>query len=79
LKNNVYKIFTEEDWNLFQESGRFSGSPDDIRGGYIHLSTRVQLPKVIEKFFAGKGPLHVAEFSVLDFHSRLKWETSVSG
>jgi len=79
MEDRVYKVFTEDEWNRFQETGQFSGSADDIRDGFIHLSTKDQVAGVIERFFAGKGRLHVAEFSAMDFMRRLSWEASASG
>ncbi len=79
MQDKVYKIFTEDEWALFQETGEFSGSADDLRDGFIHLSTREQVDGVIEKFFANKGPLHVAEFSTFEFAAMLRWEKTTSG
>jgi uncharacterized protein (DUF952 family) len=78
MKNKVYKVFTESEWKVFQKTGQFKGSKDDIRDGFIHLSTKEQVAGVIERFFAGKHPLYVAEFSSRNFVKRLKWETSSS-
>lgn len=63
---------------LFQETGRFNGSADDLRDGFIHLSTKQQVAGVIDKFFSGVHPLYVAEFSGPGFIRRLKWEASLS-
>jgi len=79
MEDRVYKIFTEAEWNKFQETGQFSGSADDLRDGFIHLSTKEQVDGVIEKYFSGKRPLYVAEFADADFLQRLKWEASASG
>ena len=79
MEEKIYKIFTEVEWNVFQETGRFKGSPDDVRDGFIHLSTRGQIDAVIERFFADKGTLYVAEFSSSNFYGNLKWEKSASG
>lgn len=78
MADKVYKIFTECEWNIFQNSGRFGGSPDDLRDGFIHLCTKEQVPGVIERFFMGQRPLYVAEFSGSEFIRRLTWETSGS-
>ena len=51
---------------------------DDLRDGFIHLSTQEQLAGVIERFFSGIYPLYIAEFSASDFPERLKWEASES-
>lgn len=78
MKDKVYKIFTEGEWKDFQKSGQFKGSADDLRDGFIHLSTEVQVDEVIERFFSGKRPLYVAEFSGPEFLQRLNWEASTS-
>ena len=78
LKGKVYKVFTESEWNTFQDTGQFGGSVDDLRDGFIHLSTQEQLAGVIERFFSGIYPLYIAEFSASDFPEELKWEASKS-
>ena len=77
--DKVYKIFTESEWNDFQKAGQFKGSADDLRDGFIHLSAKDQVDGVIERFFSGKRPLYIAEFSGSDFLQKLKWEFSGSG
>lgn len=79
MEDRVYKIFTEAEWNRFQETGQFSGSADDLRDGFIHLSTGEQVAGVVERFFAGQHPLYVAEFSSPEFIQQLTWEASASG
>jgi len=79
MLDKVYKIFTEDEWARFQVTGEFSGSADDMRDGFIHLSTRNQIDRVIKKFFKEKGPLHVAVFSTTGLPGDLKWEESASG
>lgn len=78
-RDSVYKVFTEAEWKQFQKTGQFSGSEDDLRDGFIHLSTKGQLDGVIKRFFSGKAPLYLAEFSNPDFLERLNWERSSSG
>jgi len=78
MQDKVYKIFTESEWRAFQETGQFGGSEDDRRDGFIHLCTQQQVTGVVERFFAGRRPLYVAEFSNPDFIERLKWEFSGS-
>jgi len=79
MQDKVYKIFTEDEWASFQATGEFSGSADDIRDGFIHLSTSDQTEVVIKKFFAGKNPLFIAEFSDPELLRNLTWEVSASG
>ena len=79
MNDRVYKVFTETEWKTFQNTGKFNGSADDLRDGFIHLSTKEQLTGVIEKFFPGSRPLYVAEFSDPVLLQQLKWEVSDSG
>jgi len=78
MQDRVYKIFTESEWVQFQDTGQFQGSTDDLRDGFVHLSTKDQVARIIEKFFSGVHPLYVAEFSGPEFIRRLKWEASFS-
>jgi len=79
MNDKVYKVFTESEWETFQDTGQFGGSSDDLLDGFIHLSTKEQLAGVIERFFSGVRPLYVAEFSHFNFLQKLKWEISTSG
>ncbi|HEY5775910.1 MAG TPA: DUF952 domain-containing protein [Xanthomonadales bacterium] len=79
MRDKVCKVFTESEWKLFQETGEFKGSADDLRDGFIHLSTEGQVAGVIQRFFEGKHPLFVAIFSGFQFLQRLTWEASASG
>ena len=74
----VYKIFTESEWHTFQKTGQFNGSADDLRDGFIHLSTKEQVPGVVDRYFSGKRPLYIAAFSGSNFLQKLKWEASAS-
>ena len=78
MQDKVYKIFTESEWKEFQKAGQFKGSADDLRDGFIHLSTEEQVNGVIERFFSDKNSLYVAEFSSPEFLQRLNWEASTS-
>lgn len=77
-QDSVYKVFTEVEWKLFQKTGQFSGSEDDLRDGFIHLSRKNQVKNVIKKYFSRKAPVYVATFSNPGLLKRIKWETSSS-
>jgi uncharacterized protein (DUF952 family) len=76
MKDRVYKIFRQAEWKAFQQEGHFRGSKDDLRDGFIHLSTKNQVEGVIDRFFSGVCPLYVAEFSEPQLLKQLKWEGS---
>ena len=48
MSDKVYKVFTETEWESFQDTSQFEGSADDLRDGFIHLSTKKQLAWVIK-------------------------------
>jgi len=78
VHDKIYKVFTAGELKVFQETGRFGGSADDLRDGFIHLSTKDQVAGVIERFFSRQRPLYVAGFSGPGLLQKLKWEASVS-
>ena len=56
MQDKVYKIFTKSEWKDFQKAGQFKGLADDLRDGFIHLSTEEQVDGVIERYFSGQHP-----------------------
>ena len=75
----IYKIFRRPQWTAAEAAGRFEGSPDDLRDGFIHFSTQSQLPGTIAKFFAGDTDLIIAAVEADTFGDDLRWETSRDG
>lgn len=51
VPEHVYKILRLSEWALLREEGSYSGSVDDQRDGFIHLSTAEQLAGTLEKHF----------------------------
>ena len=74
----IFKIFRPAEWADFRASGRFAGSADDLRDGFIHLSESAQVPGTLAAHFAGEPGLVVAEVAVAD-DPALKWGTSRRG
>ena len=79
MKERVYKVFRQAEWQAFQQEGHFKGSKDDLRDGFIHLSNPQQVDGVIDRFFSGVRPLYIAEFTEPWLLQNLKWEDSGSG
>jgi uncharacterized protein (DUF952 family) len=75
----VYKILTKTQWSDFSKSGTFNGSVDDLRDGFIHLSSIEQLNKTVQRHFSSENTVYIASFSAESFSSHLKWETASSG
>lgn len=75
----VYKIMTATEWQDFQKIGRYAGSADDLRDGFIHLSDRAQVAETARKHFAGKVGLVLLAVAVDRLGSALRYEPSRGG
>lgn len=75
----AYKICTGNEWQQLQENGRFFGSADDIRDGFVHLSASHQVARTAAKFFAGRTDLVLIAVNPAQLGNALRWEASASG
>ncbi len=53
----IYKILSVTDWEAARQAGRFNGSADDRRDGFIHFSDTGQVIGTAAKYFAGQTGL----------------------
>lgn len=74
----LFKILRAAEWAQFEATGRFEGSADDLRDGFIHLSDAGQVDGTLVKHFAGEAGLVVAQLAV-GSHPSLRWEPSRGG
>jgi uncharacterized protein (DUF952 family) len=77
--NKIYKIFLQIEWNEMLANRCFSGSLDDKRDGFIHLSTSIQLAETLSKHFHGQDSIVVAEVDAEKNSELLKYEFSRGG
>lgn len=77
--NTIYKIFRVEEWLWAEREGRFLGSPDDMRDGFIHFSTAEQLRGTLAKYFASESEIVLAAIDAASLGNDLKWEISRGG
>ena len=75
----VYKILTAEQWAAMQAAGRFEGSADDRRDGFIHLSAKEQVEGTLARHFAGATGLVVLAVDDAALGDALRWEPSRGG
>jgi uncharacterized protein (DUF952 family) len=75
----IYKICEQTLWRLAEAEGRFDGSKDDIRDGFIHLSTAAQLAETAQKHFAQRPDLVLIAVDGDALGAALKWERSRGG
>lgn len=78
MKNTaVYKLLTEDEWQAAETAGH-AASALDRADGYIHLSTRAQLPVTAERHFSGRGRIKLLKFDS-ETLTPLRWEPSRGG
>ena len=75
----VYKILPRGDWNAAVEAGRYDGSPDDVRDGFIHFSAADQVAATAAKHFLGKPDLLLVAIDARRLGDALRWEPSRGG
>ncbi len=75
----AYKIVTAADWQSATRGGNFTGSTDDRRDGFIHLSTASQVRETAARHFSAQSGLIVAAIDLAVVADILKWEASRGG
>jgi uncharacterized protein (DUF952 family) len=79
MTDRVYKIVRRAEWAKAQETGIFTGSADDRRDGFIHLSTASQVRATFERYFAREDGTLLLVLETGRFTPALKWEPSRGG
>lgn len=75
----AYKLLDESAWRQWKADGTFTGSADDRRDGFIHLSTAAQTAETAAKYFGDVDPLVLAMVDLSAVAGDLKWEPSRGG
>jgi uncharacterized protein (DUF952 family) len=75
----LYKVASRTAWEEACRTGAFSGSPDDERDGYIHLSHLQQLQGTFARHFKGQTDLVLVALESSELGAALKWEPSRNG
>ena len=75
----VYKICSAAALQEARGRGRFEGSADDARDGFIHLSAGHQVAGTLAKYFAGQRDLVLLAVDPGRLGERLRWEESRGG
>ena len=75
----IYKILTPQQWILFQKERSFSGSPVDLKDGYIHFSSGSQVDETAQKHFGDQEEIWLVAIKPKALGDRLKWEPSRGG
>src|SRR5688572_7006953 len=76
----IYRVLLPAEWEDMLASDQFTGNVLDKRDGFIHLSSREQVPGTIAAHFAHvAGDLIILEIDAASLHGELRWETSRGG
>ena len=79
MPDPIYKILSEAAYEAAKREGHFSGSADDARDGFIHLSAAHQLETTLAAHFAGQEGLLLVALDPDRLGPQLKWEPSRGG
>jgi uncharacterized protein (DUF952 family) len=72
----IYKICPASAWREAERQGVYRGSADDLRDGFIHFSTALQVAETARKHFAGQNGLLLIEVDADALGEPLRWERS---
>jgi len=75
----VYKICSFAEWHEAVRRGSYTGSTDDLRDGFIHLSAADQVAGTAAKHFAGHSDLLLVALASERLKPGLRWESSRGG
>ena len=80
IKNQIiFHVCRLREWEQALKDGFYQGSEDDIKDGYIHFSTALQLRESVRKHRSGQNNLIILSVNTVDLGGDLKWETSRNG
>lgn len=75
----VYKICGADQWTEAARHPAWRGSADDLRDGFVHLSSAHQVEGTAARHFAGRADLVLVAFDAESLGPALRFETSRGG
>ena len=73
----IYHIAASEDWNLHLTNEWYA--PEAFsKEGFIHCSTKEQVPGVLQRYYAGVGDLLLLHIDETKLSSELKYEEATN-
>ena len=79
MNATVYKLCDSAAWATAVDCGLFVGSTDDLRDGFIHLSTGPQVAETARRYFSNTTDLRLVAFDAASLGNELRWEPSRDG
>lgn len=74
----IFHLARAADWDGARD-GRYTGSTDDRRDGFIHFSTASQVRRSAERHRAGEAGLTLLMVAAADLGAALRWEPATNG
>lgn len=75
----IYKISPRAAWQEARRRGTYHGSADDVRDGFIHMSTAEQVAATLARHFVGQTDLVLAAVDAAMLGDAVRWERSRGG
>ena len=75
----IYHMCSAETWAEAVAAGRYAGTEDDRRDGFIHFSTTGQIAESARRHRAGQAGLVLVAVESARLGDRLRWEASRDG
>lgn len=75
----IYNLCRRPDWQAAEKLGRYEGSADDRRDGFIHFSTAAQVVESAARHRAGVADLLLITVETARLGATLRWEPSRNG
>lgn len=75
----IYKILADAAYEAAKDEGRFLGTADDLRDGFIHFSAGHQVAETLAKIYTAQADLLLLTVDAKKLGSALKWERSRGG
>ena len=75
----IYKLLDAAAWNAALVAGAFTGSPVDLRDGFIHFSDAAQAQETARLHFRHAGDLVLLTVDADRLGGALRWEPSRGG
>jgi len=79
MERFIYILVRGADWRAASQSGRYHGSADDGRDGFLHASTAAQLRESAAKHRSGEVDLWMVTVDAAALGPALRWEPAAGG
>ena len=79
MSQTIYHVCPADTWAASGASGKYRGTDDDLRDGFIHFSSADQVRESVAKHRAGQDGLVILAVNAAALGEALKWEPSRGG